>query len=182
MSTAYLSKLKEKTAEIQNEDMRNLYKGFLSIREMTFSMLLKVPEEKLNYKPNPKEMTQDLRECFAELPRVQLSLVKAFQTGKRAMGQGHLALSDKPAKEEIIAAFEKVDNDLLDVLRNKDFNPQMEVVWLDKAGNEKWKTTAYLMFVGFRNHENMHLGMIRRDFDGIDIEPSDEYVKYWYGK
>lgn len=178
---AYITDLKEKVKKLENSELKGALLSYLDMREMIYSMLEKVPEEKLGYKPADKPEVHTLRECFAELARVELSRIKGFKTGINQHGAGHEALSDEPTKQEILDALKKMDVDLVDLITSPDFDPNKQMVRQNRKGEALGKTKILWSLWGMRNHENMHLGMIRRDLDAIGVQPSEEYVKYWYG-
>jgi len=177
----YIHDLKKRAHALPHSEVQGFLGSFLDLREMVYAMLRDIPEEKLDYKPNTEPETADLRECFAELIRVEASLVKGLETGKRQMGGGRDAISKKPTKEELLRAFHDIDMKLFAIITDKNFLPDKEIPWINNDGTvrSQWKAMWHLW--GLRNHENLHLGMIRRDIDAIKVKPPTEYTRYWYG-
>ena len=179
---SYLEKLYLEAEKLTENEIKSFLKSYLDMRGMNYSMLLLVSEDDLNYKPKGgRKRAITLRDLFSELPRVVASFVRGYKSGKRKFGGGHDVLPEKPTKKQILSAMEKTDSELFELITADKFNANKEIPFIGKDGKEKFTSKAIWMLWGIRNHENMHLGFIRRDFDGLDLDPSVEYVRYWFG-
>jgi hypothetical protein len=177
----YVRELLEKTGSLPEGEIKGFLRSYLPLREMVYAMLMVVSEEKLDYKPADKEDVADLRDCFSELPRVEWGRVLAFESGVSRRGAGKVIMSPVPKKEGILEKMEMADRKLFEVISGAGFDKERVIEKYDENGVKIGETKAIWWLWGLRNHENMHLGMIRRDLDAIGVDPPEEYVKYWYG-
>lgn len=177
----YIKELLAKVTDLPQGPAREFFGAYLPLREMVYTSLEKVPEDRLDYKPEDSKEVHALRECFAELPRVEKSLILGLQTGTRKMGSGKDILTPNPTKDEILSVCEKTDLELFNIVTKDSFEPLKKIAYINSSGEELKKIPAIFMLWGLRNHENLHLGMIRRDLDAIGVAPPDSYIKYWYG-
>ncbi len=170
----------EKVHSLPGSEVKDFLKSFLDMRAMVVGCLREIPEGKLDYAPSQMAGTHTLRDCIAELPIVEQGLIDGIETGRRRMFSNDMFEGKKPTKEEILNILKETDEALFDAITSSTFDSEKKIEFLGKDGQVKWKTTAIMMLWGLRNHENMHLGMIRRDLDAIGVNPPAEYVKYWY--
>lgn len=179
MSTKdYIEELKAEIDQIPNESMRLCMRDYLQTRGQNRDILELVPEDLLDYKVASGEEVQSLRENFAELACVEASLVRGLQSGRRLRGGGDYILPKLPTKEQILEAYEKIDRELFDTLKDPVFNPKDPIIYVGETGQEQtfWKGGSVWYFF---YHEMKELGSIRAKLDGIGIEPPESYKKAW---
>lgn len=174
----YIAELKVEIDQIPNESMRLCMRDYLQAREQNRDILLEVPEDLLDYKIASGEEVQSLRENFAELACVEASLVRGLQSGRRLRGGGDYILPKHPTKEQIVEAYQKVDRELIDVLKDPAFDPKDPITYVGETGQDQTFRKGGSVWYFFY-HEMKELGSIRAKLDGVGIKPPESYKKAW---
>ena len=174
----YIAELKVEIDQIPNESMRLCMRDYLQAREQNRDILLEVPEDLLDYKIASGEEVQSLRENFAELACVEASLVEGLRSGRRLRGGGDYILPKHPTKEQILEAYQKVDRELFDVLKNSAFDPKDSIIYVGETAQEQTFRKGGSVWYFFY-HEMKELGSIRAKLDGVGIKPPESYKKAW---
>jgi len=174
----YIKELRAEIDQIPNESMRLCMRDYLQAREQNRDILLAIPEDLLDYKVAPGEEVQSLRENFAELARVEASLLRGLRSGRRVHSGGHSILPELPKKEEIIDTYDKLDREMFILLKDPAFDPKDTFIYAGENGTEQTLRKGGSVWYFFY-HEMKELGSIRAKLDGVGIKPPESYKKAW---
>jgi hypothetical protein len=168
--------MKPDFASIQNPQVRAFYSLWWPQHQIIHDFVCRLPEQQLDYRmvDSPSRKADTPRESLAHILYVQLVYLNAVKTGKlefKSMGVEHYGAL---TKEQLLAEWERIDDEIFAYLTCEAFDPQslVEVPW-----GGRMNAVDLLFFL--RDHDILHIGWNLAIMDHLSVPRFESLVQYW---
>jgi len=168
--------MKPDISSIKNSQVRIFYSLWWPQHQILSDFMVGLTEEQLDYRmvDAPSRKADTPRESIAHILYVELVYLNAVKTGKlefKSMGTEHCG---SMTKEQLLAEWERIDNEMFTYLTAETFDSQAQV---DVPWGGKMNAVDLLFFL--RDHDILHIGWNLAVMDHLNTERFESLTRYW---
>jgi hypothetical protein len=163
-------------SSIKNPQVRIFYTLWWSQHQIIYDFFSRLSEEQFDYRmvDAPERKSDTPRESLAHLLYVQRVYLNGVRTGKLAFTSMGIEHDANLSKEQLLAEWARIDQEMWSYLTAETFNSQsrVEVPW-----GSPMDAVDVLFFL--RDHDILHIGWNLAVMDHLNVPRFESLIHYW---
>ena len=161
---------------IAHPQVKLFYTMYLSQRNILHDFYKRLPEDQFDYRliDIPERRADSPGESLVHLLEYRLLILNALKIGRLVFGSIGIERYQHMTKEELLAVWSQIEQDLFDYLNTDDFEGDVQVT-MPWGGEMSRIETLYLI----RDHDILHVGWNLALMDVLKMERFPSLMDYW---